>query len=60
MGLDVPKIWDASEVEMTPMLKSFYSNSKKVDNNKMKNDLGYKLKFPTYKEGIDYIIDNQL
>ena len=34
------------------MLVEFYKDSKKVDNKKMKNFFKYKLKYPTYKEGL--------
>ena len=34
------------------MLAEFYKDSKKVDNKKMKNFFKYKLKYPTYKEGL--------
>ena len=41
------------------MLIEFYKDSKKVDNKKMKNFFKYKLKYPTYKEGL-LAIKNQL
>ena len=41
------------------MLVEFYKDSKKVDNKKMKNFFKYKLKYPTYKEGLR-AIKNQL
>ena len=40
------------------MLKNFYKDSKKVNNKKMKEFFNYKLKFPTYIEGLNYIKDN--
>ena len=40
------------------MLKSFYKDSKKVDNKKMKKFFSYSLKFPTYVEGLKYIRNN--
>ena len=39
-------------------LKDFYKVSKKVDNNKMKRFFNYNLKFSTYKEGLDNIINH--
>ena len=42
------------------MLKDFYKDSKKVDNKKMKEFFNYKLKYPTYIEGLDYIFNNTL
>ena len=40
------------------MLKNFYKDSKKVNNKKMKEFFNYKLKYPTYVEGLNYIKDN--
>ena len=40
------------------MLKDFYKDSKKVDNKKMKEFFNYKLKYPTYVEGLNYIFNN--
>ena len=40
------------------MLQNFYKDSKKVDNKKMKAFFNYDLKYPTYKEGLDYIFNN--
>ena len=37
------------------MMKEFYKDSKKVSNKKMKNKLGIKLRYPTYKEGLNSI-----
>ena len=42
------------------MLKNFYKDSKKVDNKKMKAFFKYDLKYPTYKEGLNYIFNNGL
>ena len=38
-------------------LKDFYKDSKKVNNSKMKKFFKYKLRYPTYKEGL-YMISN--
>jgi nucleoside-diphosphate-sugar epimerase len=40
------------------MVKNFYQDSKKVNNKKMKNFFTYKLKYPTYVEGLNYIYNN--
>ena len=48
---------DVSMIE-NEMLKNFYNDSKKVSNKKMKEFFNYKLKHPTYIEGLNYIYDN--
>jgi nucleoside-diphosphate-sugar epimerase len=37
---------------MTPLALSFYGESKRVRNGKLKNVLGVKLRYPTYREGL--------
>ena len=37
------------------MIKEFYKDSKKVSNKRMKSKLKIKLKYPTYKEGLNNI-----
>ena len=53
---NVEKI-EVSELE-SEMLKTFYKDSKKVSNKKIKKYFSYNFKFPTYIEGLDYIRDN--
>jgi len=57
IDVDIPKKIEINEIK-SEMLKSFYKDSKKVNNKKMKNFFSYKLKFPTYVEGLNYIKDN--
>lgn len=40
------------QAELTPMGKSFYDDHKKVSNQRIKEELGIKLQYPTYKEGL--------
>ena len=57
LNMDKPKIIELKDIE-SEMLKNFYKDSKKVSNKKMKNFFDYKLKFPTYIEGLNYIRNN--
>ena len=57
LNMDKPKIIEVEDIE-SEMLKSFYKNSKKVSNKKMKSSFKYDLKFPTYVEGLNNIRDN--
>tara|TARA_Y100000590_G_scaffold319077_1_gene361088 strand:- start:2066 stop:2938 length:873 start_codon:yes stop_codon:yes gene_type:complete len=54
LNVDIPKKIEVNEIE-SEMLKSFYKDSKKVSNKKMKIFFNYKLKFPTYEEGLNNI-----
>ena len=57
LGVDKPQTIEMNEIE-NEMLKNFYKDSKKVSNIKMKNFFKFKLKHPTYIEGLDYIKNN--
>ena len=52
LGLPVPPSEDWDRVEMTPMARSFYAESKKVRNNRIKTELGVSLKYPDYRSGL--------
>ena len=57
LNIKKPKSIEVKEIE-SEMLKNFYKESKKVSNKKMKSFFDYKLKFPTYVEGLNYIRNN--
>ena len=59
MKIDLPKKINIEDLE-SEMLKIFYKESKRVNNSRMKNFFGYKLKYPTYKEGLDMIRNHQV
>jgi nucleoside-diphosphate-sugar epimerase len=52
LNAPVPPAVDYETVEMTPMARSFYAESKKVSNERIKTELGVKLKYPDYKTGL--------
>lgn len=52
LGLPLPPEEDFATADMTPMARSFYAESKRVRNDKIKSDLGVRLKYPTYREGL--------
>ena len=56
---DKPKTIEINEIQ-SEMLKNFYKDSKKVDNKKMKEFFNYKLKHPTYVEGLNHIFNNTI
>ncbi len=53
MEVPVPEAEDFTSADMTPMARSFYSESKKVSNTKIKSDLGVKLTYPNYISGLN-------
>jgi nucleoside-diphosphate-sugar epimerase len=55
LGLPVPPEIPFEQAELSPMAKSFYADSKRVSNQRIKKELGYKLIYPTYREGLTAI-----
>ncbi|MBY6049458.1 SDR family oxidoreductase [Vannielia litorea] len=56
LGLPVPEAIPFEEAELTPMARSFYAESKRVRNDRIKRDLGVELLFPTYREGLGALL----
>ena len=52
LGLPEPPTVAYAEAEMTPMARSFYSESKRVRNRRIRDALGVVLAYPTYREGL--------
>ena len=59
LNIKQPSPVKLDEIE-SEMLQNFYKDSKKVDNKKMKNFFNYNLEYPTYKEGLNYIFNNNI
>ena len=57
LGMEPPPLVPFEEAEMTPMGRSFYAESKRVKNDRIKNDLGVSLTYPTYREGLKALAD---
>ena len=58
LGLPEPPAIDFDQAEMTPMARSFYSESKRVRNDRIKDELGVRLLYPTYREGLAALKDS--
>ncbi|UYV37467.1 SDR family oxidoreductase [Rhodobacteraceae bacterium D3-12] len=56
LGLPLPPAEDFAEADMTPMARSFYAESKRVRNDRIKTDLGVTLHYPTYREGLSALL----
>lgn len=52
LGLEVPPAEPFESADMTPMARSFYAESKKVSNARIKDELGVELAYPDYKTGL--------
>ncbi|MDP2086183.1 MAG: SDR family oxidoreductase [Gemmobacter sp.] len=52
LGLPPPPAEDWKTADMTPMARSFYAESKRVRNDRIKRDLGVRLLYPDYRSGL--------
>ncbi|MBL4929552.1 SDR family oxidoreductase [Fuscibacter oryzae] len=56
LGLPEPPAIDFDKAEMTQMARSFYSESKRVRNDRIKQELGVKLAYPGYRQALQAIL----
>ena len=56
LGMPVPPPIPFDEAEMTPMARSFYADSKRVRNDRIKDELGVQLKYTTYKAALEAML----
>lgn len=56
LNIEPPKEIPFNPEGMSPMGLSFFAESKRVSNKKVKQQLGYSLKYPTYREGLKALL----
>ena len=58
LGLPPPPAlpWEEAQATMSPMARSFYAESKRVRNDRIKDDLGVRLIHPDYRSGLAAIL----
>ena len=59
LGLPIPPEVKFEDADMTPMARSFYSDSKKVRNDRIKDELGVTLLYPTYQAGLQALLKSE-
>ncbi len=52
LNLPLPPAVPFDEAEMSPMARSFYAESKRVRNDRIKEELGVELHYPDYRSGL--------
>ena len=52
MGVPVPPDLPFESATLSPMARSFYSENKRVSNRRLKEQLGYAMRYPTYREAL--------
>lgn len=57
LGRPPPPMVNFEDANLAPITRSFYSENRRVKNNKIKDDLGITIKYPSYKEGLKACLD---
>jgi nucleoside-diphosphate-sugar epimerase len=52
LGMEPPPEVPFNPAELTPMAASFYGENKRVSNRRVKDELGYSFRYPTYREAL--------
>lgn len=52
LGIAPPPLEDFAAAPLSPMARSFYDDNKRVSNRRIKDELGVRLRYPTYREGL--------
>ncbi|MEM7733560.1 MAG: SDR family oxidoreductase [Pseudomonadota bacterium] len=56
LGVPLPLEVAFEDAEMSPMARSFYAESKKVDNTRIREELGVELIYPDYRSGLQALL----
>ena len=59
LNLPVPPAVAFEDADMTPMARSFYAESKRVRNDRIKTELGISLLYPTYRDGLQALLESE-
>lgn len=58
LGMPVPPDTPIDEATLSPMARSFFAESKRVSNRRIKEELGVTLAYPTYRDGLKAIFES--
>ncbi|HEX4192499.1 MAG TPA: SDR family oxidoreductase [Stellaceae bacterium] len=56
LGIAPPPLEDFATAALSPLARSFYDDSKRVANQRIKDELGVTLRYPSYREGLDALL----
>ncbi|WP_270725113.1 SDR family oxidoreductase [Shimia sp. Alg240-R146] len=59
LGMEPPPEVAFEDAEMSPMARSFYSDSKRVRNDRIKHELGVVLKYPNYRDALKAMLSKE-
>jgi hypothetical protein len=56
LGMTPPPEISFDDADLSPMARSFYAESKRVSNKRIREELGVELLYPTYREGLTALL----
>ena len=59
LGIEPPPLVDFDTAELSLMARSYYGECKRVRNNRIKETLGIRLNYPTYREGLRALFEER-
>ncbi|MFZ5964060.1 SDR family oxidoreductase [Thalassococcus sp. BH17M4-6] len=59
LGLPVPPAVPFKKAKLSPMARSFYAESKRVSNDRIKHELGIDLTYPDYRVGLQALLTDE-
>lgn len=57
LNMTPPPLIPYEEADLAPITRSFYSDNKRVQNKKIKDELGIQLKYPTHRLGLEACLE---
>ncbi|MEM9048745.1 MAG: SDR family oxidoreductase [Pseudomonadota bacterium] len=60
LGVPLPPEVPFETAEMSPMARSFYAESKRVSNRRIRDELGVALAYPDYRNGLQALLDSEM
>jgi nucleoside-diphosphate-sugar epimerase len=59
LGVAPPPEVPYEQAELSPMARSFYADNRRIANARIKRELGVRLRYPTYREGLRAILEQE-
>jgi nucleoside-diphosphate-sugar epimerase len=60
LGVAPPPEVPYEQAELSPMARSFYADSRRICNERIKRELGVRLRYPTYRDGLRAILADEV
>lgn len=59
-GVEPPPALDYATAELSPMARSFYADNRRVQNSRIKAELGVNLAYPSYRDGLRALVPAEM